>query len=67
MAHNHSSQQCSKHIDKHAHYVCYVVEERKLKVVKIGTKINPTDMLTKVVANEKFEYARTSLGLVKKK
>ena len=67
MAHNHSSHQCSKHIDKHAHDVCYVVEEGKLKVAKIDTKTNLPDMFSKVVAKKKLEYTRTSLGLVKKK
>ena len=67
MAHNHSSQRRSKHIDAHAHFVRQVVEEGKLKVVKIDTKINPADIFTKVVAKEKFECARTSLGLVKKR
>lgn len=67
MAHNHSSQQRSKHIDRHAHYVRHVVEEGKLKIVKIDTKVNPADIFTKVVGKEKFECARTSLGLVKKK
>ena len=67
MAHNHSSQCFSKHIDANAHFVCHAVEEGKLKVVKIDTKINPTDIFTKVVTKEKFESARTSLGLVKKR
>ena len=67
MAHNHSSQRRSKHIDAHAHFVHHTVEEGKMKVVKIDTKINPADIFTKVVAKEKFECARTSLGLVKKR
>lgn len=67
MTHNHSSQCHSKHIDIHAHFVCHVVEEGKLKVTKIDTKVNPTDILTKVVPKEKLECARTSLGLVKLK
>lgn len=65
MAHNHSSQCRSKHIDIHGHFIHHVVEEDKLKVVKIDTKVNPTDILTKVVPKEKFKCARTSLCLVK--
>lgn len=67
MAHNQSSQYFSKHVDAHAHFVRHAVEEGKLNVVKIDTKINPADIFTKVVAKEKFECARTSLGLVKKR
>lgn len=66
MAHNHSSQRRSKHIDIHAHFIHHVVEEGKLQVTKIDTKVNPTDILTKVFGKEKFECAKTSLGLVKK-
>ena len=65
MDHNHSSQQHSKHIDRHADYVHYVLEKGKLKVAKIDTKINLADMLMKVVSKEKFKCARSSLGLVK--
>jgi len=35
-------------------------------VEKIDTKVNPTDALTKVVAREKFEFCRASLGILKK-
>jgi hypothetical protein len=67
MAHNHSSQRRSKHVDAHAHFVRHAVEEGKLKIIKIDTKINPADIFTKVVTQEKFECAKTSLGLVKKR
>ena len=67
MAHNHSSQHHSKHIDTHAHFVRHAVEEGKLNVVEIDTKINLADIFMKVVTKEKFECARTSLGLVKKR
>ena len=67
MAHNHSSQRRSKHVDAHAHFVRHAVDEGKLNVVKIDTKINLVDICTKVVAKDKFECARTSLGLVKKR
>ncbi|XP_057859959.2 7-ethoxycoumarin O-deethylase-like [Cryptomeria japonica] len=60
-------ERCSKHIDIHAHFVRHVVEEGKLKVAKIDNKVNLVDILTKVVPKEKFECARTSLGLVKLK
>ena len=67
MAHNHSSQCHSKHVDAHAHFVRHAVDEGKLNVVKIDTKINLADIFMKVVSKEKFECARTSLGLVKKR
>jgi hypothetical protein len=65
MAHNHSSQRRSKHIDIHVHFFHHVFEEGKLRVAKIDTKVNSIDILTKIVPKEKFEFAKTSLGPIK--
>lgn len=65
MANNHSSHRRSKHIDIHQHFIRHVVEEGKLQVAKIDTKVNPADALTKSVTRAKFEFCQTSIGLVK--
>jgi hypothetical protein len=45
----------SKHIDVKYHYVRDIVAQGKLKVCKISTHDNPTEMMTKAVPVAKFE------------
>jgi hypothetical protein len=48
----------SKHNDFKYHYVRDVVPQGKLKVCKISTHDNPTDMITKPIPVAKFDFAR---------
>jgi hypothetical protein len=41
-----------------------VVEDGKVHVLKVGTKENLADMLTKTVTPEKLEWSLTSLGIM---
>ncbi|XP_057771095.1 secreted RxLR effector protein 161-like [Salvia miltiorrhiza] len=46
----------SKHIDIRHHFVRDVVERGDVKMVKVSTDDNATDMLTKALPNSKFKY-----------
>lgn len=48
----------TKHIDIRYHWIREVKDRQLLKLVKIHTKENPADMLTKVVTREKLELCR---------
>ena len=56
----------TKHIEVHYHFIRSKLEEGKHQVMKINTKENPNGALTKVVSQEKFEFCRASLRIVKK-
>lgn len=56
----------TKHIEVRYHFIRSKLEEGKIWVLKINTKENPSDALTKVVQREKFEFCRASLSIVKK-
>jgi hypothetical protein len=45
----------TKHIDVKYHYIREVITEGRLKVPKISTHDNPTDMITKLIPVAKFE------------
>ena len=53
----------TKHIDIRYHWIREVMDQQLLKLVKIHTKENPADMLTKVVSREKLELCRDIAGL----
>lgn len=46
----------TKHIDVRFHFVREILEEEGILLVKIDTKDNPADMLTKVVSGVKFRH-----------
>jgi len=54
----------TKHIAVQYHKVREVVEDGKVHVLKVGTKENLADMLTKTVTPEKLEWSLTSLGIM---
>ncbi|CAM8943858.1 unnamed protein product [Rhodiola kirilowii] len=54
----------SKHIDVRMHFVHDVADTGAVQVVKIDTKDNPADMLTKSVPSDKFEYCLGLIGLM---
>ena len=53
----------TKHIDVKYHFICSLVEDEKLHLMKILGSQNPADMLTKAVTIEKLELCATSVGL----
>ena len=54
-----------KHIDIKYHFIRKVVEEGRIMLEKIDTDENTTNMLTKLTKTKKFEWCKTSLGLLK--
>nr|CAD1834520.1 unnamed protein product [Ananas comosus var. bracteatus] len=52
----------TKHIDVQYHYIRDVIEDGKVRVLKVGTHENVADMLTKPVQVEKLNWSLTSLG-----
>jgi hypothetical protein len=54
----------TKHIEIKYHYVRDEIEKGKLKVCKISTHNNPTDMLTKSVPVAKFELCSGLVGII---
>ncbi|KAG2605976.1 hypothetical protein PVAP13_4NG231500 [Panicum virgatum] len=54
----------TKHIDIKYHYVSDVVTQGKLKVCKISTHDNPTDMMIKPVFVAKFELCSSLVGIM---
>ncbi|CAM8974082.1 unnamed protein product [Rhodiola kirilowii] len=61
---HHVFHERSKHIDVRMHFVRDVADSGVVQVVKIGTKDNPADILTKSVPSEKFDYCSELIGLM---
>jgi hypothetical protein len=53
----------TKHIDVKYYYVREVITDDRLKVSKINTHDNPTDMMTKHIPVAKFELCSSSIGI----
>ena len=53
----------TKHIDVRYHFVRGVLEDGDVEIVKVHTKDNPADMLTKVVPSNKFDHCRNLLNI----
>ena len=53
----------TKHIDIKSHFIRNVVSMGVVRMVKIHTDINPSDMLTKVVTTAKFKVCLDIVGL----
>ena len=60
---NSSFHSRTKHIHLKYHFIRSVLEDGELKLEKIYTSQNPTDMLTKVVTREKLRMCPVSIGL----
>ena len=63
LANNLAFHSKSKHIQLKYHFVISVLEDELLKLEKIHTSYNPTDMLTKVVKREKLSSFLFLVGL----
>lgn len=53
----------TKHIDIRHHYIKDVIAQGNIKVIKINTKHNPSDIITKPVATAKFELCSDLVGI----
>nr|GEW92948.1 hypothetical protein [Tanacetum cinerariifolium] len=53
---NHVFHERTKHINVRYHFIREVLEAKKVKVLKVGTKHNDVDALTKVVLGLKLQY-----------
>ena len=63
LAKNQVFHERSKHIDVRLHFVREEIENGRVKVFKIHTSENPTDMLTKPLSKEKFDLCMQLVGL----
>ena len=64
LANHHMYHARTKHIDVKHHFIHEVVESGAIKLVKIASEDNPTDMLTKSVLRNKFENCLSLVGFV---
>ena len=53
----------TKHIDVQYHFVRYMVEAKRVLLVKVDTLKNVTDALTKFVSTQKFSWCRETMGV----
>ena len=56
----------TKHIDVRYHWIREVMDQQLMTLVKIHTKENPADMLTKVITLEKLKLCRDIAGVIVK-
>ena len=54
----------TKHIDVRFHFVREILDEGDIKLLKIHTTKNPTDILTKVVSGVKFTHCKALLHIL---
>ena len=54
-----------KHIDVQYHFVRYMVEAKRVLLVKVDTLKNVADALTKSVSTQKFSWCREKMGVAK--
>ncbi|CAL1397307.1 unnamed protein product [Linum trigynum] len=65
LAKNASFHARSKHIDVRYHWIRDVLEMKQLQLEKIHTDENGSDMCTKTLPREKFEFCRSAAGMTK--
>ena len=63
LAKNPVSHAKTKHIDVKYHFIKEVLEEKQLQLVKVHTKENPIDLLTKGLPGESFVHCHELLGI----
>ena len=63
LAKNSAFHSRNKHIELKYHFIRYILDEELLKLEKIHTSQNPTEMLTKGVTREKLSSYSVSIGL----
>ena len=63
IASNPVQEQHTKHIDVQFHYVCDLIEQKRIDVVWVPTDKNSADIFTKNLGYIKFKKFRSMLGL----
>ena len=63
LAKNSSFHSKSKHIEVRYHWIRDVLDDKMLELEKIHTDDNGSDMMTKVLSRNKFEFCRSVAGL----
>jgi hypothetical protein len=63
IASNPVQERRTKHIDVRFHYVCDLIEQKRIDIVWVPTDENSADMFTKNLGHIKFEKFRCMLGL----
>jgi hypothetical protein len=53
----------TKHIDVRFHCLKDVIKNQQMKLKKIHTNKNPSDMLMKIVSKDKLEFYRRLIGM----
>ena len=53
----------TKHIDIRYHWIRKVMEKQEMKLKKIHTEKNPSDMMTKVMTREKLKIYKELAGM----
>ena len=65
LACNEQFHACMKHIDIHFHYICYIIEARKIVINYCPTEDMVADTLTKALPSIKAKHFAAALGLCK--
>ena len=55
----------TKHIDVQYHFVRYMIEAKRVLLVKVDTLKNVVDALTKSLSTQKFSWCRETMGVAK--
>jgi len=63
LAHDRHYHPCTKHIDIHYHFICYIIEVGTIKLVYCPTNDMTADMLTKALPSVKAKHFANTLGL----
>ena len=53
----------TKHIDVKYHFIREVIDDKQIQLVKVHTKENPADLLTKGLPRDSFVHCRELLGI----
>ncbi|PNX76387.1 copia protein [Trifolium pratense] len=61
---NSSFHSRSKHIDVRYHWIRDMLDSKQLQLEKIHTDNNCSDMMTKSLLKDKYEFCRTTTGLL---
>ena len=54
----------TKHIDVRFHFIWEILNDGDIELLKIHTKENPTNILTKVVSGMKFTHCKELLHIL---
>ena len=63
LAKNPAYHSSTKHIYVQYHFVRYMVEDKKVSLVKVDTLKNVADTLTKFMSTQKLSWCRETMGV----